>query len=128
MYIILFTSLLAINCLLQCCCDDIMIMRFIRITGYWLLIDSKTLTEALREKHFHTIDCSSYIGWIVEILSPNYISNLMLRRFVKCQTSSSFCLPFFIRTKYNLNSISHDSAIGLIEKLTANGVNIVEVW
>ena len=31
------------------------------------------------------------------------------------------------RTKYNLNSISHDSAIGLIEKLTASGVNIVEV-
>ena len=32
------------------------------------------------------------------------------------------------RTKYNLNSISHDSAIGLIEKLTASGVNIVEVY
>ena len=26
-----------------------------------------------------------------------------------------------------MNSISHDSAIGLIEKLTASGVNIVEV-
>ncbi|XP_065899965.1 ribonuclease H2 subunit A-like isoform X2 [Dysidea avara] len=72
--------------------------------------DSKTLSEASREKYFEKINCSSHLGWIVEILSPNYISNLMLRR-----------------TKYNLNSISHDSAAGLINKLLQRNINITEV-
>ena len=48
---------------------------------YHSLTDSKTLTEGSREKYFQAIDCCSYLGWIVEILSPNYISNLMLRRY-----------------------------------------------
>ncbi|XP_065899966.1 ribonuclease H2 subunit A-like isoform X3 [Dysidea avara] len=73
--------------------------------------DSKTLSEASREKYFEKINCSSHLGWIVEILSPNYISNLMLRR-----------------TKYNLNSISHDSAAGLINKLLQRNINITEVY
>ena len=32
-----------------------------------------------------------------------------------------------IRTKYNLNSISHDSAAGLINKLLQRNINITEV-
>lgn len=49
----------------------------------------------------------------------------MLRRYA---TLASIIFGYFFnRTKYNLNSISHDSAAGLIEKLTASGVNIVEV-
>jgi len=60
--------------------------------------DSKTLTEASREKYFDTINHSTHLGWIVEILSPTYISNLMLRRcsmytcvmlFIPCQTGPS---------------------------------------
>ena len=58
---VLFTGLLSVHCC-------------------WL--DSKTLSEASREKYFEKINCSSHLGWIVEILSPNYISNLMLRRCV----------------------------------------------
>ncbi|KAJ8316829.1 hypothetical protein KUTeg_004733 [Tegillarca granosa] len=49
------------------------------------------------------------LGWIVEILSPTVISNSMLRR-----------------TKYNLNALSHDCAIGLIQKALDRGVNVRE--
>ena len=44
--------------------------------------DSKTLTEEQREKIFKKIDeAKDSIGWIVDILSPNYISTSMLRRW-----------------------------------------------
>ena len=43
--------------------------------------DSKTLTEDQREAIFKKIDdADDCIGWIVDVLSPNYISNSMLRR------------------------------------------------
>ena len=45
--------------------------------------DSKTLTEEKRDEIFDKIHAATdKIGWIVHILSPNYISNSMLRRFV----------------------------------------------
>ena len=32
------------------------------------------------------------------------------------------------RTKYNLNALSHDTAIGLIRKVLADGVNLTQVY
>lgn len=74
--------------------------------------DSKTLSEDQREELFKKIaDASDRIGWIVDILSPNFISNSMLRRF-----------------KYNLNEMSHDTAISLIKRALERGANIKEVY
>ncbi|KAF8792271.1 Ribonuclease H2 subunit A like protein [Argiope bruennichi] len=74
--------------------------------------DSKTLTEEKRENLFSLIDkASEMMGWILEIHSPNVISNSMLRR-----------------SKYNLNALSHDSAIGLIRKALELGVLVTEVY
>ncbi|XP_053186964.1 ribonuclease H2 subunit A [Scomber japonicus] len=74
--------------------------------------DSKTLTEAEREKLFQNLDeAKSYVGWAVNILSPNVISTCMLQR-----------------TKYNLNTLSHDTAIGLVQYALDNGVQLKEVF
>ncbi|WAR22206.1 RNH2A-like protein [Mya arenaria] len=76
------------------------------------VLDSKTLTEEQREAIFEQLTgAGEIIGWMVEILSPTYISNSMLRR-----------------TKYNLNALSHDCAIGLIEKVLAQGVQVAEIY
>jgi ribonuclease H2 subunit A len=42
--------------------------------------DSKTLNEEQREKFFEMINTAEYLGWKVEVLSPNHISNCMLQR------------------------------------------------
>ncbi|KAH7639297.1 hypothetical protein HUG17_3330 [Dermatophagoides farinae] len=73
--------------------------------------DSKTLTEKQRSEMFETIDNDVNIGWSSTILSPIYISNSMLKR-----------------SKYNLNAISHDSAISLIRSIQAKGIEIREVY
>jgi ribonuclease H2 subunit A len=74
--------------------------------------DSKVLSEERREELFTAIDSSPHLlGWKVEILSPSHISNCMLRR-----------------TKYNLNALSHDTAIGLIRKVLADRVNLTQVY
>ncbi|KAH9488033.1 Ribonuclease H2 subunit A [Bulinus truncatus] len=74
--------------------------------------DSKTLTEEQRESLFSKINGSLHmIGWMVEILSPTYISTSMLSR-----------------EKYNLNALSHDCAIRLIKKALDRGVNVTEVY
>lgn len=74
--------------------------------------DSKKLTEEQRDQLFDTIrsDCP-WIGWSVTILSPRDISCAMLRR-----------------NKYNLNSLSHDTAIGLIRGALDRGVDLREVY
>nr|CAB3265615.1 ribonuclease H2 subunit A-like [Phallusia mammillata] len=75
--------------------------------------DSKVLTEEKREELFNTLHeaSSKFIGWMTNILSPNYISNSMLSR-----------------TKYNLNSLSHDTAIDLIRSTIKLGVDVKEVF
>ncbi|XP_064406843.1 ribonuclease H2 subunit A-like isoform X2 [Halichondria panicea] len=74
--------------------------------------DSKVLKEHQRDKLFKDINSSGeYIGWKVEVLSPNHISNSMLQR-----------------TKYSLNALSHDAAIGLIRRTLADGVKLTEVY
>ena len=56
-------------------------------------------------------DNSDYIGWAIHVLSPNFISTSMYRR-----------------GKYNLNTMSHDTAIGLINKAIEAGVRVAEVY
>ncbi|XP_038064503.1 ribonuclease H2 subunit A-like isoform X1 [Patiria miniata] len=74
--------------------------------------DSKTLSEEQRDELFSKIkDANDFLGFEVEILSPNYISKTMLRR-----------------TKYSLNAISMDSAIGLLRLAIEQGANIKEVY
>ncbi|XP_072925238.1 ribonuclease H2 subunit A isoform X1 [Hemitrygon akajei] len=72
--------------------------------------DSKTLTEKEREKLFAKLDeTKDFIGWAIEILSPNVISTSMQQR-----------------TKCNLNTLSHDAAIGLIQYALDSGVQVKE--
>ncbi|XP_029904474.1 ribonuclease H2 subunit A [Myripristis murdjan] len=74
--------------------------------------DSKTLTEAERENLFQKLDeARSFVGWALQILSPNTISTSMLQR-----------------AKYNLNSLSHDAAIGLVQYALDSGVQLKEVF
>lgn len=74
--------------------------------------DSKTLTEEQREKLFKKIDSlNDFVGWAVEIISPNAICNSMFKRL-----------------KHSLNEVSHDSAIGLIRKALSVNANITSVF
>merc|ERR1712050_269925 len=74
--------------------------------------DSKTLDEKMREALFEKLDAEKdWVGWMIDILAPNYLSNSMLKR-----------------SKYNLNSVSHDTAIGLIRKVLDLGVNVTEIY
>jgi ribonuclease HII len=50
-------------------------------TPLFILPDSKTLTEAERENLFQNIsDAKDFVGWALQILSPNTISTSMLQR------------------------------------------------
>lgn len=74
--------------------------------------DSKTLNEAQREALMKKIqDASDCMGYKIEILSPNFIANSMLRR-----------------NKHSLNAVSMDSAIGLLRMALADGVQVKEVY
>lgn len=76
--------------------------------------DSKALSESTREELFESIqsrDGFQHIGYIIQIISPNHISNCMLRR-----------------KKFNLNLISHGTAIDLIQKVRDRGVTIEHVY
>jgi len=73
--------------------------------------DSKKLSEEKREALFKLIKSDVQLGWSVDILGPALLSAMMLRR-----------------EKYNLNAISHDSAMGLIRAALDRGVNIQEVF
>ncbi|GLH14923.1 Ribonuclease H2 subunit A [Gryllus bimaculatus] len=72
--------------------------------------DSKTLTDEKRKDIFQKM-CSDDVGWIVEALSPTFISNNML-----------------LRSKYSLNQIAQDSTVGLLNKIISMGINIAEVY
>ena len=74
--------------------------------------DSKALTEEQREKLLgKVLDNNDYIGWAVDILSPTFISTSMNKR-----------------GKYNLNAMSHDTAIGLVKEAIKLGVQVSEVY
>ncbi|KAF4667338.1 Ribonuclease H2 subunit A [Perkinsus chesapeaki] len=87
--------------------DDLRRMRF---------NDSKQLTEAERSKlfediHKEAVEDDGILGFAVHVLSAHEISTKMLRR-----------------NKVNLNRISHDTAIGLIEHALSQGINVKEVY
>lgn len=74
--------------------------------------DSKTLSENERERLFaELVKDGDYVGWALDVLSPNLISTSMLGR-----------------VKYNLNSLSHDTAAGLIQFALDQGVNVTQVF
>uniref|UniRef100_UPI00358FCEC8 ribonuclease H2 subunit A n=1 Tax=Myxine glutinosa TaxID=7769 RepID=UPI00358FCEC8 len=73
--------------------------------------DSKALSEKQRDEIFQRLHTTPFIGYLVQALSPNYISNCMQRRH-----------------KYNLNALSHDTAIGLIQRALDGGVQLAEVY
>lgn len=76
------------------------------------LADSKTLTEQQRKNLLQKmLQKADWIAGCVHVISPVYITEKMLDR---CKT--------------NLNTISHDAAIGLIQTALDHGVNLSEVY
>ncbi|OQV11921.1 Ribonuclease H2 subunit A [Hypsibius exemplaris] len=74
--------------------------------------DSKTLTEEQRDGCFSNLQNGrDTFGWIAQILPPASISRGMLSR-----------------CKYNLNAISHDSAMLLIQSILDMGVTVGAVF
>jgi len=76
--------------------------------------DSKKLVESQRDALFNKISDPTQkhgVQFAVTILSPQELSAKMLRI-----------------NKYNLNFISHDAAIGLIQKVLSKNVNVQEVY
>ncbi|CAD5115507.1 DgyrCDS4474 [Dimorphilus gyrociliatus] len=73
--------------------------------------DSKTLNEQQRDDLMQELMKATDYGYLVHALSSRFISNSMLGR-----------------TKYNLNALSHDTAIGLVERAIQNGVQIDELY
>ena len=76
--------------------------------------DSKALKESEREALFEKLlepEVADYVGWAFHVLSPRYISTSMFKRH-----------------KYNLNTVSHDTAIGLIHQAIKAGVRVAEVY
>eukprot|EP00123_Amoebidium_parasiticum_P012562 comp21444_c0_seq1/m.29611 comp21444_c0_seq1/g.29611 ORF comp21444_c0_seq1/g.29611 comp21444_c0_seq1/m.29611 type:complete len:347 (-) comp21444_c0_seq1:477-1517(-) len=74
--------------------------------------DSKKLDEAQRDRLYDVIkDNKDYVGYNVHVLSPQEISGAMLRK-----------------KKYNLNALSHDTAIGLVRRVLAHGVKLTEIY
>ncbi|XP_012665633.1 ribonuclease H2 subunit A isoform X2 [Otolemur garnettii] len=74
--------------------------------------DSKTLSESERNRLFAKMEEDrDFVGWALDVLSPNLISTSMLGR-----------------VKYNLNSLSHDTATALIQYALDQGVKVSQVF
>ncbi|XP_066204051.1 ribonuclease H2 subunit A isoform X1 [Saccopteryx leptura] len=74
--------------------------------------DSKTLSESERDKLFAKMEeDGDFVGWALDVLSPNLISTSMLGR-----------------VKYNLNSLSHDTAAGLVQYALDQDVKVAQVF
>lgn len=76
--------------------------------------DSKVLSEGKREEIYFSRflqPSPAALGWDVRILSAEEISEKMLRF-----------------QKYNLNQISHDAAIELIERVLASGYRVEQIF
>eukprot|EP00076_Gallus_gallus_P012251 XP_015129309.2 ribonuclease H2 subunit A isoform X1 [Gallus gallus] len=74
--------------------------------------DSKTLSEAERERRFGLLEAAGgLLGWALQVLPPQHISACMQQR-----------------AKYNLNELSHDTAMQLIQHALDNGVQVAEVF
>lgn len=76
------------------------------------MADSKTLTEDQRDGCFANLqNGKDTFGWVAQILPPASISRGMLSR-----------------CKYNLNAISHDSAMLLIQAIVDKGMQVGAVF
>ncbi|GBG79631.1 hypothetical protein CBR_g29781 [Chara braunii] len=75
------------------------------------VLDSKTLTEAKREVLFESIKADQSIAWDVDVIPASLLSAQMLSR-----------------QKRSLNAISHESAIGLIQRALNKGCILAEVF
>ncbi|XP_073041808.1 ribonuclease H2 subunit A isoform X1 [Primulina eburnea] len=73
--------------------------------------NSKTLKEEKREELFENLKADESIGWDADVIDPRELSHKMLKK-----------------EKINLNEISHDSAIGLINNVLNLGVLLTEVY
>ncbi|XP_954665.1 ribonuclease h1 large subunit, putative [Theileria annulata] len=74
--------------------------------------DSKKLSESMRENKFYQLNDPDHpFGVVAEVITPQYISYKMLQR-----------------EKYNLNEISHDTAISIIRHVLSHGYNLKEVY
>ncbi|KAJ2829297.1 hypothetical protein GGI24_002173 [Coemansia furcata] len=73
--------------------------------------DSKQLTEEQRDRLFTTLQAHPQAGWSIRCISPQDISQCMLRR-----------------SKYNLNSLAHDATIQLIRDTLARGISLRRVF
>ncbi|KAJ2457378.1 hypothetical protein GGF42_002713 [Coemansia sp. RSA 2424] len=76
--------------------------------------DSKQLTEEQRDKLFTVLQTpavQAHTGWSIRCISPQDISQCMLRR-----------------TKYNLNSLAHDATIQLIRDALSRGISLRRVF
>ena len=74
-------------------------------------MDSKALDAEAREELFKKISIHDKIGYVAKSLTPQYISHSMLRL-----------------AKYNLNEISHDTAMDLIQAVLDKGVDLQDVF
>lgn len=73
--------------------------------------DSKALTESKREELYENLKADDLMGWAVDVIDPKDLSAKMLRR-----------------AKVNLNTISFESAMGLIRNTLDLGVFLTEVF
>ncbi|KAM6307858.1 LOW QUALITY PROTEIN: ribonuclease H2 subunit A [Podargus strigoides] len=72
--------------------------------------DSKTLSEGERERRFALLEAASdVLGWALHVLPPDHISACMQQR-------------------HNLNELSQDAAVGLIQMALDTGVQVSEVF
>ncbi|KAE8684344.1 Ribonuclease H2 subunit A [Hibiscus syriacus] len=70
-----------------------------------------SIKEEKREELFENLKADDSIGWSVDVIDPRELSAKMLNK-----------------KKVNLNEISHDSAIGLINRVLNTGVLLTEVY
>jgi ribonuclease H2 subunit A len=93
--------------------------------------DSKTLTEEAREKILEKLNGEKdFCGYALKVLSPHTISTGMLKRYLDVK------LKFYakiknlnLRDKYNLNELSHDTAMSLVDEIYTNQkLNIGQVY
>ncbi len=75
-------------------------------------MDSKQLTEAKRDDLWERLQTCGFIGWRIRVIEAEEISEGMLRK----------------HAKYNLNAMSHDAAIGLVQQVLDLGVNLRRLY
>lgn len=64
----------------------------------------------------------------VNYIIRSYCYILLVSFFIKCVLySHPNNMSAFVRTKYNLNALSHDTAIGLVQYALESGVQLKEV-